>query len=894
MSSDGPVIEGEPVDLTFLFTDIEGSTGLWERHPAEMVSIIGRHDGILEAAIADHKGVLIGKTGDGVVGGFASTHDALAAAVDAQRTLLSSNWAPIPELLVRMGIHAGPVFKRGDEYHGRGLNLSSRLHAAGHGGQILVSDTAAELLDEQVPAPLALTDLGMHRLRDFADAIRIFQVTGPELPDEFPRLRSKETGPAPLPAPPSRPIGRDAEIVQLGRLVGDHAMITVTGSPGVGKSRLAIDVANLRRDGFADGARLCSLAGVGPDDIAVSVASALDVEPRADVDIVSAIVEAAGNLEALLVVDNCEHEPAAVNPILDEIIARCRRLTVLATRNAPLGTAGETVFRLEPLDTGPDSHADQLFHHFAVAAGADEATLGDPAITELCTRLDGLPMAIELAAAASVAQTPTEILASMRSTDGGQLPAVTLDETVSWSIDALPQDHLDLLSAASVFVSGFTADAVAELVGAENRSGVQPILVRLCDQSLVRTVHVGSSTRYQLLEPIRLHLRSRLDDDDRERLLDAHLALMTRLAITGGTAKRGNEEKLWARRLDADLDNLRAAHARALTLGDHDASLGITDALWDFGFMGLNYEVFDWAEDAARQAPADHPLLASVAGIVSVGAWARDDRVKGAEFAEIALEAEQRNGVGHTLPVRLALLNSSVYADTRHPIDEVFEELVVAANATGEAYWMVNTMVLSSIAQSMAGVAQEARGNAAEALKLSRKADNPSSVAWSLFALGTAAEMLDTDYAASCLSEAVTVARDVDNRWVMAMAQTSLASTRRRAGEPADAATQLSELLDLWMRVGHRSHAWHAIRLSALLLGEAGDTDAMLLLDRAATAADFVMPLLNDERHELADRIAAALDLAGPEEAERLELRALLMDLPEAVTYAKRRLATLV
>ena len=308
VSESGPVIEGEPVDLTFLFTDIEGSTGLWERHPTEMVAVIGRHDAILEQAIADNKGVLIGKTGDGVVGGFASTHDALAAAVVSQRALLTENWGSIPELLVRMGIHAGPVFRRGDEYHGRGLNLSSRLHAAGHGGQILVSDVAAHLLDDQVPAPLELTDLGMHRLRDFAEPIRIHQVGGPGLPAEFPRLRSKETGPAPLPAPPSRPIGRDTEIVQLGRLIGDHALITVIGSPGVGKSRLAIDVANLRRDGYANGARLCGLAGVAADDIPVAIAAALDVEPRADVDILSAIVDATNNLEVLLVVDNCEHD----------------------------------------------------------------------------------------------------------------------------------------------------------------------------------------------------------------------------------------------------------------------------------------------------------------------------------------------------------------------------------------------------------------------------------------------------------------------------------------------------------------------------------------------------------------------------------------------------------
>ncbi|GJM38754.1 MAG: hypothetical protein DHS20C19_21210 [Acidimicrobiales bacterium] len=894
MSAAGPVIEGEPVDLTFLFTDIEGSTGLWERHPAEMVAVIGRHDAILETAIADHKGVLIGKTGDGVVGGFASAHDALAAAVESQRALLTEPWGPIAELPVRMGIHSGPVFKRGDEYHGRGVNLSSRLHAAGHGGQILVSDVAAGLLADLVPAPLALTDLGMHRLRDFAEPIRIHQVGGPGLPAEFPRLRSKETGPAPLPAPPTRPIGRDSEIVQLGRLIGEHATVTVIGSPGVGKSRLAIDVANLRRDGYANGVRLCSLAGVGADDISVAIAAALDVEPRADVDIISAIVDATNNLEVLLVVDNCEHDTDVVAPLLDEIVARCRRITVLATRNSPIGTAGETVFRLEPLETGPDSHADQLFHHFAVAAGADEQTLRDPAITELCEKLDGLPMAIELAAAASVTQTPSEVLGSMRSVEAGDIPVVSLDETVSWSIDALPADHRRMLFAASVFVGGFTADAIAELIGADGRATVQPILVRLCDQSLIRTEHSANTTRFQILEPIRLHLRSRLDADQAEEMLDAHAALMKRLALAGGKAKRGKEEKLWARRLDADLDNLRAAFSRAADNGDHDSALAIADALWDFGFMGLNYEVFDWAETAARMAPPDHPLLASVAGIVSLGAWARDDGAKGAEFAEMALAAEQHSGVGHTLPVRLAILNSAVYAETRHPIDRVFDELVEASTATGEPYWIANTMVLSSLAQSMAGVTDEARGSAAGALRLARKADNASSIAWSLFALGTAAEQLDHDYAASCLTEAITVARGVDNRWVMAMAQSSLASTRRRSGDTADAATQLCELLDLWMRVGHKSHAWHAIRLGALVLGEAGDTDAMLLLDRAATAADFVMPLLNDERHDLVDRIAAALDAAGPEEAERLELRALLMDLPDAVAFAARRLESLV
>ncbi|MEM7140411.1 MAG: adenylate/guanylate cyclase domain-containing protein [Actinomycetota bacterium] len=894
MRDDGVVIEGEPVELTFLFTDMQGSTGLWDRYPVEMVAVISLHDALLADAIDTNKGVLIGKTGDGVVAGFASPHDALQAAVESQHALAAAAWDPIPELLVRMGLHTGPVFRRGDEYHGQGINLSSRLHAAGHGGQILVSDITAELLGDIAP-PLSLTDLGVHRLRDFAEPIRLHQVTGPGLASEFPRLRSKETGPPPLPSPPARPIGRDDEIVQLGRLVGDRPVVTIIGSPGVGKSRLGIEVANLRRDGFASGAKLCSLAGVDESQVGVVIAASVDVEPPADTDITNAIVDALRNEELLLVIDNAEQDASVLNPIIDQIVARCRRVSILATRNSPTGAAGETVFRLEPLPTGPDSAADQLYRHFAQLAGADDESLHDDAITDLCRHLDGLPMAIELAASATVAQSPSEILASIRSGDDARISAaVTLDDTVSWSVDALPAEHLRLLSAASVFAGGFTADTVAEIAGIDEMATVHPLLAQLCDQSLVRSVRVGSTTRFQLLEPIRLHLRARLEPDERERLLDAHMALMTELAVTGGAAKRGHEEKRWARRLDAELDNLRAAHARAVDRNDHDAALGMANALWDVGFMGLNYEVFDWAERAADRAPDDHPTLAAVAGIVALGAWARDERSKGTEYAEMALSAEERTGGPHTLPVRLAMLNSSAYTVHRKDTGEVYEELVAASNGTKEPYWIVNAMVVASIGQSMAGDANGARDVAADALRLARKSDNPSSIAWALFALGTAAEDLDHAYAASCLSEAINVARDVDNRWVTAMAQTSLASTRRRADDPAGAATQLIELLDLWIKVGHQSHAWHAVRLAALILGEAGQTDAMLLLDRAAQAADFVMPMTSDQRRELAERSELAVKATDPEEVQRLDLQALLMDLPDAANYASRRLETLL
>ena len=442
--------------VTFLFTDVEGSTRLWEEHSDAMQRALARHDELIRHAIDAHDGYVVKTTGDGFHAVFDTADAAAMAALDAQVALAAEPWGEIGSLRVRMGLHTGTAEQRDGDYYGSVLNRAARLMSVAHGGQVLVSQVTEQLIRDVVPSEVEIVDLGEHRLRDLAAAMHVFQLSRAALVLEFPPLRSLDSAAGNLPVQRSSFVGRERELERLGTLLKDRRLLTLTGVGGVGKTRLALQAAADAFAAFPGGAWIAELARTGdPDAVASVVAAALGAvrQPhRSDVDVVC---DHLGTTRAVLMLDNCEHVLDAAADLAAAVLDRCAGVVVVATSREPLDLDGEQVVPVRPLD--PATEAISLFAERARAADPEfeltpEAEL---AVQEICRRLDGVPLAVELAAARVDTMAVEEIAARLddrfrllssgrrRSTDRHQ----TLRATLEWSHQLLDDDERRLLRA---------------------------------------------------------------------------------------------------------------------------------------------------------------------------------------------------------------------------------------------------------------------------------------------------------------------------------------------------------------------------------------------------------------------------------------------------------------
>jgi predicted ATPase/class 3 adenylate cyclase len=610
--------------VTFLFTDIAGSTALWERDRAAMREAVDRQLAILQSLITAHHGVLYKTIGDGTQAAFASAEDALRAAVASQRALLAEDWGELGSLRVRMALHAGEAAPdaHGD-YLAAPLNRLARLLSTGYGGQILLSQTVQQLSRGALPAGTTLQDLGEHRLRDLLEPERVYQLLHPDLPVEFPPLKSLEHRPNNLPRQPTPFLGREREVGEVVSLLrkDDVQLVTLVGPGGTGKTRVGLQVAAELSEEFADGVFFVPLASLSDSDLVPqAVAGALSLHEQSSQPLLEQLKDFLAAKQVLLVLDNVEHLIEAA-PVVGQLLGVAPKLKVLATSRVPLRLRAEREYPVPPLGLPrrkPPPTPEQLSQFEAVRLFIDRAQAVKPAfavdngnapsIAEICYRLDGLPLAIELAAARIRMLPPMALLARLEQRlpllTGGARDAParqrTLRDTIAWSYDLLEPEGQRLFRRLAVFAGGASFEAIEAVADAERELDVFGGLERLIEQSLLRQEEgPEGEPRFSMLETIREFCLEQLEaGGEAVEVQQAHAHWC--LTFVEQCARAGDvDERTWIDRLEAEHDNMRAALNWAIGRGDADAALRLVDGLLIFWETRGHYrEGLMWAERA--------------------------------------------------------------------------------------------------------------------------------------------------------------------------------------------------------------------------------------------------------------------------------------------------------
>jgi predicted ATPase/class 3 adenylate cyclase/DNA-binding CsgD family transcriptional regulator len=588
--------------VTFVLGDMASSTRLWEQHPDVMPAVLGRIDVLAGEVLVRHQGARPAEQGEGdnLVAAFGNASDAIRYAAELQAALVAEPWPDGIPVALRMAVHTGDARLRdGGRYMGEALNRCARLRALGHGGQVLLSAATSALVVEHLADGLFLRDLGSHHLRDLSQPDRIAQLCGPGLPFDFPALRALDRTMTNLPTQITSFVGRAAELAETTLLIGDRRMLTLAGAGGCGKTRLSLQLAAEVLDSFPDGVWFADLGPLtDPDLVAATVAAVAGVRELPGRAVLDTVADRLAGATALVVLDNCEHLLDACAGLAETLLHRCPGVRVLATSREPLGVEGETTYRIPSLGLPA---ADDDASCESVTLFAERAALARPtlrmgpaelaAAAAICRRLDGIPLAIELAAARCRALTPGQIAERLGEhfdlLTGGSRRALprhrALEASVEWSYNLLTDDERRLLQRLAVFAGGFDLTA-AEVVSAdspEHAWAVVDQLTGLVDKSLVLQEESG---RYRLLETVRQFAEARLAaTGDAPAVRRRHAEHFQALAAAAEADLYGPGIAEARRRLRPDTDNFRAAAEFAVAEGDADLALGVLvplDLFW--------------------------------------------------------------------------------------------------------------------------------------------------------------------------------------------------------------------------------------------------------------------------------------------------------------------------
>jgi len=743
--------------VTFFFSDIEGSTRLIQRLGEGYPQVLLAHHTVLRQALAANGGHELRTEGDSFFIVFDSALQACAGAAAAQMALQSHQWPERGEVRVRIGLHTGEATLVGNEYLGLDVHRAARVAAAGHGGQVLLSETTRALVDHGLPPGLTLKDLGVHRLKDLAQPERLFQLTIEGLPNNFPPLKTLEATPNNLPTQLTSFVGRDDQVREATQLLGRSRLLTLTGPGGTGKTRLSLEIAANVLDRFPDGVYFVPLSAIhDPELVPSAIAQALAISTTGQRRPIEALVDHLREKRTLLVLDNFEQVLDAA-PIATTLLERSAGLRVLVSSRAVLRVSGEQEFPVPPLGL-PDLkalpglaalsqfEAVRLFIERAVAVKPDFQATNEnaPAIAGICGRVDGLPLAIELAAARVKLFSPQALLSRLEKSlsalgrGARDAPArqQTLRGAILWSYDMLDTGGRRLLARFSVFARGGNLEEVEAVCGPADDVGgdIVDSLDQLADQSLLRRLPDFDEPRFLMLQTIRDFAAERLEESgEAHRIRDRHLEAFIALARQAQPHLFGPRRKEWLDRLEEDHDNFRAALEWAIAAGKAQQAMSLSGLFWRFWQMrghiheGRSRMKAVLAMPDSRQFAEERLMALEAAG--GLAYWQADMTLaKG--FYDECLELTRRVGDARAI-----------------------------ANAIYNAAW---PMILDRTALPRAKLLLE------EAIPLFRELGDQGGVARTLWGLGNVA-YFGKDYPAAVppLEEAQSIFRELDDRFML-------------------------------------------------------------------------------------------------------------------------------
>lgn len=860
--------------LTFLFTDIEGSTRLLQELGGRYADVLLEQRRLVRAAIKEAGGREVDTTGDSFFVVFDRARDAVGAAVAAQRSLAQHSWPGGTAVRVRMGVHTGEPSVSAGTYVGLDVHRVARICAAGHGGQILVSQTTCELVEHSLSEGVSLRDLGRHQLKDFPQPEHIYQVIIPNLVSDFPPLRTVPSRSSTLPAPPNELIGREEEVEAVRRLLLRQAVrvITLTGPGGTGKSRLALELAAGLAADFADGVYFVGLGALSdPALLSSSIAMTLGLRENPARPVVESLKDSLQGKHVLLVLDNFEQIVAAA-PELVALLAACARLRVLVTSRVVLHLSGEQEYPVPPLRLpgpgplpGPGAlegyPAIALFVQRARAVKPDFQLTGDnaAAVARICAQLDGLPLAIELAAARVKLLSPQAMLERLSSRldflKGGarDVPArhQTLRQAIAWSYDLLTEEEKAFFRRLSVFTGGCSLEAAERVCGAAGGLDADALdaVAALVDKSLLRQdAGAGEEPRFVMLETIREfgleRLRASGDWDVTRR---AHATFFLELAEQAETELTGPRQPLWLDRLEADHNNLRAALSWAEEQGEIEFGLRLGAALWRFwvtrghmlegrqrlqrllalpggeartsararvlhGLGTVIYEISDYAQARPileeglsiwREVGNQRGMAAALSSLGWLAIEIGDIGVA-RSLSEEALLLNRELGEKRGVAVALFNLGSVALQQSDYPAAlSLFQESLALRREIGDRRGCAYVQVSMGWVERQRGNHDQADAILGEALAVFRELNDKQLISWALAHRGVVAfDVGEYDRAQALLEESLALAREVGNKVIIATAFNHLADVLRSQGKVALALPLLEEGISLFREIG--------------------------------------------------------------------------------------------
>ncbi len=838
----GPAMD----DRTFLFTDIEGSVRQWETAPERMSSSLELHDRLITEVIESEGGTVFKNLGDGLCGVFGSAFAALRAAAAIQSRLQAEE-ALANQLRVRVAVHTGPSLVRNGDYFGPALSVVARLIGSGHGGQALTTDSCLRAAAAPATEPPPTVDLGEHRFRDVSSPVRVYQLVVTGGPRSFPPLRSQATLDGNVPTQVRQLIGRERELAELTQAVRTSRLTTVVGFGGMGKTRIALEAAADLGGAYRDGVWLSELAAITrPEALAPAVGALFgQATPDTGLTTVASVVGALKSREALLVLDNCEHLVAEVAAFAEAVLQGCPRITLLCTSREPLNIDGERVLRLGPLEAAPSM---ELF--------LERVRTADPSFTfrpedeaiggEVCEQLEGLPLALELAAARvrtlGLHEVHARLADRLRLLEGGSRSRPerhkALRKTIDWSYALLEREEQAVFQQLSVFAGSFTLETAGAVVP-DQRMGLLRIIPALIDKSLLNADIGDPVARYTMLESLREYARELLEESGgMEGTRLRFVAYYAGFAEKTQAILRGAGEERAVLMVDREFDNLREAFDGAFGAGDTAQALRMATATLEYSIWRMRYECGTWAERAIEMpGAAEHEGYVYACAMAAIYASQRGETANAAGLLQRAsavpgwAEAEGSWLVLFSLGLISAITGNGELA-ARYST-----EMVRHARQEGEPAPLALALAQCAITMANVGDAVAWLPQTEEAIEIARRLQNPTLLAWSTWSKATALKESDPAEALRLSEEAAHHCAAVRNRYILGAIQTTQAFLRARDGAAPEAFDSIRGMLTFWQAHGDWGQLWPALRQATIVFGQFEQSEAVAIFLGAVAAS---------------------------------------------------------